>query len=351
VAWKAEIPGEGVSSPIVSGDAVFVTSALEKGARRVVVCLDRKSGKIRWQREIRDGNPETASAVTGHAAPTPVTDGARVVAWFGNAGLVCYDFSGERLWHRKLGEFVSELGIASSPVLHKGAVILVCDHDGGAPRSFDSFLVALDLKTGETLWKTGRPGLERSWSTPLLAGGELVVAAQDELRAYDPSTGKPLWQSAGMAGWVAPSPVSGMGLVFAVSGKDGPAMAVKPGGRVVWHEKRGGPYVCSPILVDGRLYVHDESGILTCRSALDGKEIYRERLKGRFSASAVAADGKIYFTNEEGTTSVVKSGPAFELLAENRLGAEAYASPAVSRGALFIRTGKGLWCLRSAPEE
>jgi outer membrane protein assembly factor BamB len=178
-----------------------------------------------------------------------------------------------------------------------------------------------------------------------------VVAAQDELRAYDPSTGKPLWQSAGMAGWVAPSPVSGMGLVFAVSGKDGPAMAVKPGGRVVWHEKRGGPYVCSPILVDGRLYVHDESGILTCRSALDGKEIYRERLKGRFSASAVAADGKIYFTNEEGTTSVVKSGPAFELLAENRLGAEAYASPAVSRGALFIRTGKGLWCLRSAPEE
>jgi lipoprotein NlpI len=346
VAWKAAIPGEGSSSPIVSGDVVFVTSALDKGARRVVHCLDRTTGKIRWSRETKDENPERASAMTGHAAATPVTDGSVVVAWFGNAGAVCYDLSGELLWRRPFGEFDSELGIASSPILHQGAVVLTCDHDGSKPRSFDSFLTALDLKTGKTIWKTDRPGLERSWSTPVVVGSDLLVNAQDELRAYDPATGKELWKVPGMTGWVTPSPVSGKGLIFATSGKDGPTIAFKPGGQVVWQEKRGGPYVCSPLLAGDQLYVHDETGILVCRNAADGKKLYRERLAPKFTASAVAGDGKVYFTNESGTTFVVKAGPAFELLAENRLGEEVLASPAIARGALFIRTEKHLYCIR-----
>lgn len=351
VAWRTAIPGEGSSSPVVCGDSVFVTSAFEKGARRALHCLDRRTGKLRWQREAKDGNPEIASAVTGHAAPTPATDGTRVVAWFGNAGLVCHDFAGERLWIRSLGEFVSELGIASSPIIHQGAVILVCDHDGSRPRSFDSFITAVDLKTGKTLWQTDRPGLERSWSTPIVVGSDLLINAQDELRAYDPATGKELWKVPGMTGWVTPTPVFGKGMVFATSGKDGPTIAFKPGGRVVWHEKRGGPYVCSPLLMGDQLYVHDETGILVCRNAADGKELYRERLKGKFTASAVAGDGKLYFTNEAGATYVVKAGPAFELLAVNRLDEEVLASPAISRGALFIRTEKHLYCIRTTPEE
>ena len=346
VVWKTAIPGEGSSSPIVWGDWVFVTSSLDKGARRVLHGLDRTTGKIRWSRETKDENPERASAMTGHAAATPVTDGSAVVASFGNAGVVCTELSGEVRWRRSFGEFDSELGLASSPILYQGAVILLCDHDGSKPRSFDSFLAALDLKTGKTLWKTDRPGLERSWSTPVVVGRDLLVNAQDELRAYDPATGKQLWQVPGMTGWVTPTPVFGKGLIFATSGKDGPTVAFKAGGEVVWQEKRGGPYVCSPILVGDQLYVHDETGLLVCRNAADGKELFRERLKGKFTASAVAGDGKVYFTNEAGTTTVVKAGPAFEVLAENALGEEVLASPAIARGALFLRTEKHLYSIR-----
>ncbi len=360
VAWKTPIPGEGSSSPVVWGDAVFVTSALEDGTRRVVHCLDRRTGAVRWSREIRDENPERTSALTGHAAATPAVDGARVVAFFGNAGAGCYDFEGRPLWRRRFGNFDSELGLASSPVLHGGSVLLVCDHDGSRFTSFDSFLIALDAATGETRWKADRPGLERSWSTPIVAtaggGPELVVSAQDEIRAYDPATGRPLWRVGGMTGWVAPSPVFGKGLVFAASGKDGPTLAVRPGGRgdvtathVAWREARGGPYVCSPLLYGDHLYVHDEHGILTCRDAAGGRVLYRERLKGKFTASAVAGDGKVYFTNEEGTTFVVRAGGEFAVVAENRLDEACLASPAVSRRALFVRGKRHLFCIRSGP--
>src|SRR6185436_257046 len=145
IAWCVAIPGEGSSSPIVSGDAVFVTSAIEGGTRRLLHCLDRKSGAIRWTLETKDPDPERTSALTGHAAATPVTDGKVVVAVFGNAGAVGADFSGRRLWTRSLGDFDSEFGLASSPVLHQGRVYVVCDHDGEGPKSFDSFVAALDV--------------------------------------------------------------------------------------------------------------------------------------------------------------------------------------------------------------
>src|SRR5687768_13438969 len=227
VAWSVVVPGEGASSPITRGGDVFLSSALEGGTRRVLWCLDLRSGATRWSLETKDPAPERTSAVTGHAAPTPAADAERVVAFFGNAGVVCAGPSGEALWRRSLGEFDSELGIACSPVLHKDLVLVVGDHDGA------SFLAALDAKTGEIRWKTARPGLERSWGTPVLAAGELVVSAQDELRGYDPATGAALWRVAGMSGWVAPSPVFGKGMIFATSGKDGPTLAVRPGGATV----------------------------------------------------------------------------------------------------------------------
>ncbi|MBI3854098.1 MAG: PQQ-binding-like beta-propeller repeat protein [Planctomycetes bacterium] len=347
VVWKTAIPGEGASSPIVSGDAVFLTSALDSGSRRLLHCLDRRSGAIRWSLETKDANPERASALTGHAAATPVTDGSRVVAVFGNAGIVCADFSGACLWRKPLGEFDSELGLASSPILHGNLVIVVCDHDGDRPRSFESYLAALDVAGGATLWKTARPGLFRSWSTPIVVSGELIVSGQDEVRGYDPATGRQLWSVAGMSGWVTPSPVAGDGLIFAVSGKDGPTLAFRPGGRVAWREERGGPYVCSPVFYGGLLYVCDETGRLVCREGPSGKELYRERLPGKFTASPVAGDGKVYFTNDEGTTIVVKAGRNFERLSENRLGEECLASPAIADGRLFLRTRRHLWCLSS----
>jgi lipoprotein NlpI len=234
LAWRVAVPGEGSSSPTVWGDAVFLTSSLDHGARRLLLCLDRKTGETRWQREVKDPNPERTSALAGHAASTPATDGLRVVAFFGNAGVIAWDLEGQELWRRSLGEFDTELGLASSPVFYLDRVILQCDHDGDRFRSFDSYLIALEAKTGKTRWKTERRGHERSWSTPILvpAGDreELIVCGQDEIRSYDPETGSPLWHSAGLTGWVAPSPVWGLGLVFTCSGKDGPILGVRPGG-------------------------------------------------------------------------------------------------------------------------
>jgi outer membrane protein assembly factor BamB len=341
VAWSVVVPGEGSSSPITRGGDVFLTSALENGARRVLWCLDLKTGATRWSLETKDPDPERTSALTGHAAPTPAADAARVVAFFGNAGVVCAGPSGEALWRRPLGAFASELGIASSPVLHGELVLLVCDHDGA------SFLVALDAKTGEIRWKTARPGLERSWSTPILAAGELVVNAQDELRGYDPVTGAALWKVSGMTGWVTPSPVFGKGLIFATSGKDGPTVAVRPGGAEVWRIEKGGPYVCSPLLYGELLYVVDEFGRLVAREAATGADVWRTRLKGKFTASPVAGDGKVYLTNEDGLTYVLKAGRTFEILAENPLGEEILASAAIAGRSLLLRTRTRLYRIDS----
>ena len=357
VAWKAPIPGEGSSSPIVWGKFLFVTSALEDGTRRQLHCLHRDTGARLWTREVIDDNPEITSALTGHAASTPVTDGQRVVAFFGNAGLAAYDFQGEQLWHREFGEFESELGIASSPILFNDHLIQVCDHDGKFYRTFDSFMICLDAATGRDVWKTNRRGLERSWSTPILVAGdeahELVVNAQDELRGYAPATGRLLWHVRGMTGWVTPSPVYASGLIFATSGKDGPLMAILPGGRgdvtsthVAWQHDRGGPYVCSPLVYRGRLYVLNEMGIMNCYRATTGERLFRQRLSGKFTASAVIAAEHVLVTNEAGKTYVLAAADDFRLVSENQLEDGCLASPAISAGRLFLRTKHQLWCVR-----
>jgi outer membrane protein assembly factor BamB len=357
VRWSVEIPGEGSSSPIVVGSRVLVTAARQRGVHRVVHCLDRTTGRTLWTRELRDDNAERSSSVTGHAACTPCSDGKRVVAFFGNAGAVCFDLDGKQLWHVKPGDFDVELGIASSPVIVGDRVVLVCDHDGDRFTSFDSFLIALDLKAGKTAWKTERPGMYRSWSTPAVVRvgerSELVVAAQDRLCAYDPVGGKPLWSAAVTAGWTAPSPVFGQGLVFAVSGRNGPIAAVRPGGvgdvtatHTVWKHETGGPSIPSPVLVDGRLYVLDDAAALRCLDAGTGKLLYRERLSHKFVASAVAGAGRLYCIDENGTTFVIKLGPTFEKLAENPLGEYTVASPAISGGEIFLRTERRLWCIK-----
>lgn len=355
VRCKAPVLGEGSSSPVVWEDRVFLTSARDDGTRRVVHCFHRDSGKRLWSREVEDDFPEITSALTGHAAPTPVTDGRRVLAFFGNAGLVCCDLDGRQLWRRRFGDFETELGLASSPVLNGGSVLLLCDHDGTRFTSFDSFLIALDVRTGETRWKTPRPDVGRSWSTPILVPGregqrELVAAAENQVRGYDPKTGKQLWHVDGLTGWVAPSPVFADGMIYATSGRNGPVTAVRPGGRgdvtetrVAWRHPTGGPYVCSPLLYGEELYVHNGRGILTCYKARTGERVYRKRLDGRFYASGVAGDGKVFLTNTDGTTFVIDAGTTGEILAENALGEYSLASPAISDNSLFLRTESHLY--------
>lgn len=357
VRWKTEVPGSGFSSPVVWENHVYLTSAQENGFRRLVHCLDRATGKLLWTQSIEHDDPEVASAMTGHAASTPATDGQHIVAVFGNAGVVCHDPTGKLLWRRDLGHFASELGLANSPWIEAGRVYLVCDHDGDRFKTFDSYLTALDLATGRVIWKTDRRGLFRSWSSPVVieAGGrrELLVNGQDELRSYNPADGHELWRAHGMAGWVTPTPVFGHGLIFAQSGRDGPVMAIQPGGlgdvtasHIAW-QKPGGPYVCSAVLYGDHLYVHNEQGVLTCFVAATGETAYRQRLEGKFWASSVAGDGKVYITNENGTTFVVRAGPKYELLATNKLDEYTLASPAISAGEIFIRTEKHLWCMGS----
>ncbi|MBB73652.1 MAG: hypothetical protein CMJ75_03955 [Planctomycetaceae bacterium] len=361
IRWKTAIPGEGSSSPIVWNDRVFLTSAEDEGCLRWLHCLDLLTGRIIWSSQVAHDWPELTSALTGHAASTPTTDGQRVFTWLGNAGLSCHDFSGRQIWHRDLGAFESELGLASSPVLVGERLFLVCDHDGTRFKSFDSFLIALDPQTGRTLWKTPRAGLLRSWSTPIAVASAqqkvLIVNAQDQLRAYDLVTGRQQWSVTGMTPWVTPSPVVAGGLIFASSGRDGPALAVKPGGygdvtetHVAWKQSRGAPYVCSPIVYQGYLYLLNETGILTCLKARTGKLQFRQRLGGKFYSSPVAAEDRLYLTDELGVTWVIGAGASFQLLAKNRLASGCLASPAISAGCFLLRSRSHLFCISIQPE-
>ncbi len=235
VRWKVAVPGEGMSSPIVWDDYVFVTSADQKGAHRYLHGLNRKTGKTLWTYTIDCENPERATAAIGHAAPTPATDGANVVAFFGNAGVVCCDLNGKPLWTKKLGEFGVDVGVTTSPIIQGDLVILVCDISGPKPNSVESFVIALNKKKkGEIAWKTERTGLHRSATTPIIIPApnvkrEVVVAAQNEVRGYDVTNGKQLWQVENVGDWIAPTPVFGFDTVF-VAGKGAPMLTIKTDG-------------------------------------------------------------------------------------------------------------------------
>jgi outer membrane protein assembly factor BamB len=233
VLWKMRIPGEGMSSPIVWDDYVFITWADEKGTHRYLDGLSRKTGKTLWTYTVDCDNPELATAAVGHAASTPATDGAYVVAFFGNAGVFCCDLDGKPLWRTPVGEFDGE-GVVSSPIIFGDLVILACDARGKAPNSLESSLIALDKKTGKVVWKTQRPGLKRPATTPIIVPApnvkrEVVVAAQNELRGYDTATGDQLWRVDNSADWGAPTPVYGFDTIF-VAGKDALMLTVKTGG-------------------------------------------------------------------------------------------------------------------------
>ncbi len=359
VIWKKTLKGQGQSSPVNWGDRIFLTSASEDGRERYVFCLDRKDGKLLWEKTITCAAPENPHKMNSYATPTCATDGKRVVAFFGPGGLHCFDLDGEKQWSRQLGAFPGPWGVAASPIFLGELVIQNCDAEGA------SSLVAFDLKTGEQVWKTEREAKPRGgWSTPIVIGDgesqELILNGELGVRGYDPRTGKELWFCKAFNGRGSPVPDFANGLLHVVSGKPGDTYAVKPGGKgdvtgshMVWHTKRrGGRDLPSPAVVDGYLLVVSMSGKATCYDAKTGKIYWKEKLgvKGEFASAPLVLKGHVLLQNVYGGgVLVIKPGKNLEIVANNSLGAEVSemfrATLAPIKGQIFARSFSTVYCI------
>jgi outer membrane protein assembly factor BamB len=395
ILWRTPIPGLAHSSPVVWGDLVFITSAISsRGAatfkpglygdgdasddrsrhRWMVYALDRRTGRIRWERVATEGEPRNKRHIKStYASATPATDGRIVVAWFGSQGVFAYNLDGTLRWSVDLGRVdmgaydipTFEWGPASSPIIWNDLVILQVDTQA------DSFVLALDIATGRTVWKTERDELP-SWGTPTVvmtaAGPELVTNASNYVRGYDPRTGRELWKIGGSSKITAPTPVFADGLHVIASGRapERPILAVRPGARgditpdksrtdgpyLAWSKTGRGSYMPTPLIYRGQLYVLANNGVLDAYELATGKEIYRQRLPlvgSGFSASPVAADGKIYLANEDGEMLVVEAGPVFKHLATNSMGETLMATPALSRGVMYVRGSASVFAVAARP--
>lgn len=384
VAWRYEVPGQGWSCPIVVGGKVFVTSCVsdEKVAapktgyyapkdtkthagehRWLVLCLDAATGKVLWVRVAHKGQPKHPIHVkASYASETPVSDGERVYAYFGNVGLFCYDLNGTQKWTRSWDVMPTQLGwgTGASPVLHKDRLYIVNDNEK------ESFLVALDTLTGKEVWKVDRDE-KSNWATPFIWQSgqrtEIVTCGKGKVRSYD-MEGKLLWQMGGMSSICVPCPVLAGELLIISSGyefgRPRPVFAVRPGAKgditlkegetgndfIAWYREPAGAYHPTPLVLGDHLHVLYSTGSLSCFEVKTGKPVYeKQRLTGSFTASPWSYDGKIFCLSEEGTTYVVNAGSEFELLGKNVLGEVALATPAVADGRLFLRTSEALYCI------
>ncbi len=355
VIWKANVPGEGASSPIVWADRIFLTTADDRAGTVSVLSYRRSDGERLWQTAVPDKTREHLHPKNTHASATVSTDGELIYASFGSKGLVAVDFDGNVAWHRSLGTINNYHGTAGSPLLYKDTIILYQDHDGGSQGG--AFVAAFDKATGQPVWRTSRRA-SVGWGSPIAIHtgerDELIVSSQRRVQAYNPDTGVELWNCGGNLFEVIPTPVVGHGLVFCSSGRAGPTLAIRPGGsgdvtatHIVWKSPKGSPFVPSPLLSGDRLYlVNDMASIITCYDARSGEVLWQGRL-GRtaregFSASPVVVDGKVFFMNDLGQTFVVRDGPEFELLHVNELNARTLASPALVDGRWYFRTDREL---------
>ncbi|MBI3461635.1 MAG: PQQ-binding-like beta-propeller repeat protein [Planctomycetes bacterium] len=360
VRWKAPLPAPGNSTPIVWQDRVFLTVALDQGKERGLMCFDRNDGQPLWQRSVHYPEPETTHRDNPFCSGSPVTDGQRVYASFDSAGVAAYDFDGKLLWHRELGKLTHVWGKASSPILYRD--LLIVYRGPGVP----THLVALDKLTGQTVWDVEERGVNSgtfgSWSTPLViasaARDELIMPLPEEMKAYDPATGKELWRCAGLGTEIYSMPLLGEGLAVGVCGHNGPAMAVRLGGQGdvtgthrLWLHPQNPQRVGSGVIDQGLLYLANATGIAECLEAATGKTVWKERLGGTLWGSMLLADGKLYVSNLEGQTFILAAGPQFRLLATNNLEEPMKAAPAASDGQLFLRTYENLYCIEQRREE
>ncbi len=391
IKWKVRIPGLAHSSPVIWEAQVFVTTAISsKGEAKFkpglygdgdasddksvhqwkVFCLDKKTGKIRWEQTAFEGVPRNKRHVKStYASSTPATDGRYVVGLFGSQGLAAFDLTGKLLWKKDLGRMDVgaydlpdyEWGPASSPIIYKDTVIVQCDQQKG------SFLTAIDIKTGKTIWNTPREELP-SWGTPTIYPGkdrvELITNGSNFIRGYDPQTGKELWRLGGSSKIAAPTPIFDKDLLVISSGRrpEAPIFVVRAGAsgditlqgeqtsnqHVVWSKQKVGSYMPTPLIYQGLLYVLRNQGILSCYDLATGEEKYTERIPHQgsgFSGSPVAADGKLYLPSEDGDIFVVKAGAKFELLGKNPIGQLLMSTPALSGGMMFVRAEHDLFAI------
>jgi len=393
ILWRTPIPGLAHSSPVVWGQRIFVTSASSSDPkatfrpglygdgdaskdrsqhRWMLYALDKRTGKILWERVAHQGVPVDKRHIKStYANSTPATDGRIVVAWFGSQGVYAYDLNGRFLWKVDLGRLdlgaydipTYEWGPASSPIIWNNLVILQCDTQN------DSFLLALAADTGKTVWKTEREELP-SWGTPTVAltsvGPVLVANASNYIRGYDPLTGKELWRLGGSSKITAPTPVFSDDMFVVVSGRapERPIFAVKAGARgdltlpegksnseaIAWSRTGRGSYMPTPLIYNGILYVLANNGLLDAYNLRTGEEIYRQRLPlvgSGFSASPVASDGKLYLSNEDGEMLVIAAGQKFTHIATNSMGEMLMATPALSDGVMYVRSSASLFAIGS----
>ena len=325
----------------------------DTNVRFVLAALDSTDGKLLWEHEMQAQGPlPEVHQKSNMASPSPVTDGERAYAWFGTGQLTAVDLEGKPVWQRHLGQDYSVFDISwghgSSPVLHNDLLILICFHKSA------SYLLALDKRTGEQVWKVEREGQATSYSTPSVvegpSGPEIIVNCSEGVEAYDAETGQKLWQFTEANRFPVPTPVHSNGVVYMTrSHRSGPYMALKTGGKgdiedthVNWHVDTGTPYVSSLIHYQGLIYMANGLGIVTCVDAETGERIWQERLGGVYSTTPVAADGKIYFFSESGDALVLRAGREAEVLARNKLSEHFIASPAIADGKLFVRSDLNL---------
>lgn len=364
IRWKVDLPGPGNSTPIVWGDRIFLTQALDGGKRRALIAFHRADGKKLWQQEVPCDVKETTHPQNPPCSASPVTDGQAVYAHFASGGTLACDLDGKKLWHRDFGPVLHKWGNGSSPVLYKDLVIVF--QGPGEP----TFLTALDKHTGKTIWKVDEKAINSPifgcWSTPVLVRAgqrdELIlplpgdrVGGDGEFKAYDPATGKELWRCKGLGTEIYAMPVvSPTGdLVVGISGHNGPLMGVRTGGsgdvtqtHRAWRQAEKNPQrVGSAVMHDGRLYIANAPGTVDCLDAKTGETIWKERLGGTLWGSMFLADGKLYVTNLEGQTFVLAAGSKFQLLGRNEIKEATYAALAASNGVLFLRTYKHLYCI------
>jgi outer membrane protein assembly factor BamB len=369
VLWKTKLPGLGTSSPITVGDAIFLTCYSgyaetaeqpgdQKNLMRHVVCLDRKTGAVRWTKDIKPELPESTykpgnDSWHGYASSTPTSDGEFLYVFFGKTGVFCFDLTGKQIWQKSVGTGTTGWGSASSPLLYKDLLIVNAAVESGT-------LYGFDKKTGNEVWKT--PGMRSAWSSPILVDvpngkAEVVLnlpGRPGKITAFDPTNGKELWHCEGIPdGYVCPSVISHDGIVYAIGGRKNTSVAVKAGGKgevkPLW-TTGAGSNVTSPIYHEGHVYwLHESRNVAYCVDAKSGKQVYGERVPaaGRTYASATVANGKVYYQTQDKGTLVVAAKPKFELIATNKLDdkSRTNASPVVDNGRLLIRTDQHLYCI------
>lgn len=376
IAWKTAIPGEGHSSPIVHGERVFLTSCLLKEKQRVLLCLDRRDGKILWQRTVFTAPLEPKHRLNSYASSTPATDGKYVWTSFlrlrpkadGDAPptrprerprvpanlvpemvITCWTVQGDKVWEVVPGRFYSPHGYCASVIPYKDTIILNGDQDAQA------YLVALDKATGKERWRVDRPNRTRSYCVPLIveAGGktQMVLTGSLCVTSYDPDTGTLNWLIKGPTEQFVASPVYADGVFFITAGfPDFHNMGISPEGKILWHEKRTldrkASYVPSPIAVAGKSFlVVSDLGWLSGFDIRSGKRLFLERTGIHTSGSPVVGAGHVYITDDDGATVVLRATGRYEPVGTNRLGEACHSSPALAGEHIYLRTDHHLWCI------